>query len=146
MRRKFVEYLGTDCFNFCRVICCQHVEYKMYEVLLKMHGQLHVEYIVHDERGGRGSIFHLFLPISPQENNEKMVSSEPFKPDEKMSSWRNDIQSLVSNSGPLFFPQVSNRCRVFPTVSHYTSIRHFENCAPSPICNESLPIALNEFP
>jgi hypothetical protein len=31
--------------------------------------------IVHDERGGRGLIFHLFLLISPQENNEKMVSS-----------------------------------------------------------------------
>jgi hypothetical protein len=48
----------------------------MYEALLKMHGQLHIAYIVHDESGGRGSIFHLFLPISPQENNEKIVSSE----------------------------------------------------------------------
>jgi hypothetical protein len=47
----------------------------MYEALLKMHGQLHIAYIVHDERGGHVSIFHLFLPISPQENNEKMVSS-----------------------------------------------------------------------
>jgi hypothetical protein len=34
-------------------------------------------YIVHDERGGHGSLFHQFLPISPKENNEKMVSSEP---------------------------------------------------------------------
>jgi hypothetical protein len=49
----------------------------MYEALLKMHRQLHKAYIVHDETGGRGSIFHLFLPISPQENNEKMVRSEP---------------------------------------------------------------------
>jgi hypothetical protein len=32
MCRKFVEYLGTDIFHFCRIllstaICCQHVEY-----------------------------------------------------------------------------------------------------------------------
>jgi hypothetical protein len=41
MRRKFVEYLDTDCFHFCRIpveLCCQRVEYKTYEALHKMHG------------------------------------------------------------------------------------------------------------
>jgi hypothetical protein len=41
---------------------------------------------------GCGSIFHLFLPISPQENNEKNGEFWwAFKPEEKMSSWRNDM-------------------------------------------------------
>jgi hypothetical protein len=38
-----------------------------------------------------------------------------FKPEVKISSWRNDIQSLVKKCrilALLFFPQVSNRCRV----------------------------------
>jgi hypothetical protein len=41
MRRKFVEYLGTDCLHFCRIpveFSCQCVEYKTYEALHKMHG------------------------------------------------------------------------------------------------------------
>jgi hypothetical protein len=40
---------------------------------------------------------------------EQIVSSEPIKPEEKMSSWRNDIQSLVKKCRILalyFFPSV----------------------------------------
>jgi hypothetical protein len=45
----------------------------------------------------------------------EIVSSEPLKHEEKMSSWRNDIQSLVKKcrilAGTSIFSQVSNRCR-----------------------------------
>jgi hypothetical protein len=46
MHRKFVEYLGIDCFHFCRipVELSARVEYKTYEALLKMHGILHIAY------------------------------------------------------------------------------------------------------
>jgi hypothetical protein len=40
-----------------------------------------------------------------------------FKPEEKRSSWWNDIQTLVKKCWILalyFFPQVSNMCRVWP--------------------------------
>jgi hypothetical protein len=82
MRRKFVEYLGTDCFNFRRIPVELHVSVvsmsntKCTNRSSKCTDNF-IAYIVHDEREGRGSIFHLFLPISPQENNEKMVNSEP---------------------------------------------------------------------
>jgi hypothetical protein len=82
MCRKFIEYLGTDCFNFCRIPVELSVvsmsNTKCTKCPSKMYVQLHIAYIVYDERGGRaGSIFHLFLPISPPKNNENMVSSEP---------------------------------------------------------------------
>jgi hypothetical protein len=74
-----------------------------------MHRQLHIAYIVHDDRGGRGSIFHLFLPISPLENNEKMVSSEPsnlrkkWVPGEMIfSSWWKNVEFWPS----IFIPSV----------------------------------------
>jgi hypothetical protein len=79
MRRKFVEYLCDDCIHFCRIpVELSVVSMWKTKCTKRSSKKPHIAYTVHDERGGRGSICHLFLPIYPQENNEKMVSgSEP---------------------------------------------------------------------
>jgi hypothetical protein len=51
-----------------------------------------------------------------------------FKPEEKVSSWRNDFQSLVKKCRILalyFFPQLSNRCRVSEQRGY---IVHVDRC------------------
>jgi hypothetical protein len=66
MRRKFVEYLGTDCFHFCRFLSSyQRVEYKTYEASSKCRITTRHARWRRQEGGACGSIFHLFLPISP---------------------------------------------------------------------------------
>jgi hypothetical protein len=56
------------------------------------------------------------LSFTTWKNGERRA----FKPEEK-----------VSNSGPLFFPQVSNRCRVSDQRGYRV---HVDRCIMAPVC------------